>query len=137
MKQLLTGCLIFSFIKTKQNKKHFFLLSPCCMLCTHWDLRTALVQRRKQAHGVCHLVTEAGFTPSPPDSKTHRWVLLKMDVTVRWGGGVQEGPQCYSVEDLGAEVSHSWGGLVRGPSLLSWLSILGVCVGVSGWVLTS
>lgn len=86
MKQLLTGCLIFSFIKTKQNKKHFFLLSPCCMLCTHWDLRTALVQRRKQAHGVCHLVTEAGFTPSPPDSKTHRWVLLKMDVTVRWGG---------------------------------------------------
>lgn len=40
-------------------------------------------------------------------------------------GGVQEGPQSYSVEDLGAEVSHSWGGLVRGPSLLSWLSILG------------
>lgn len=40
------------------------------MLCTHWDLRTALVQRRKQAQGFCHLGTgrirtEANLVPKP------------------------------------------------------------------------
>jgi len=51
--------------------------------------------------------------------------FLKMDVT-RGGGVVQEGTLSYSMEDLGAEVSHSWSGFVHGPSLLNWLSTLGV-----------
>lgn len=40
------------------------------MLCTHWNLRTALVQRGKQAQGFCHLGTgriqiEANLIPKP------------------------------------------------------------------------
>jgi len=123
MKQLPTGCLIFSFI---QKKTHTFFIES--LLYAWHSLGPQNRSGTEEETGSGGFVTwsqRQNSNLSPPDFQNSQMGFLKMDVT-RGGGVVQEGTLSYSMEDLGAEVSHSWSGFVHGPSLLNWLSTLGV-----------